>query len=579
MFRGQNLERDAFSTAELYPAVIGEDSFYMFLARQGRKFFRDRDFADFYHPTMGRPSVPPSILMRTLLLQMYDRVSDEEATRRVRTDLAWKAALNLAPDEVPFRAKSTLVLFRAKLLASGRARELFERAVREIEAAYNLKKRGPAGGKQIALDTTPVFGRGAVKDVFNLLADLVKQIVIHVATALEHKPADWARRNGFGQYFGKSFKGMCRINWDDPEEREKLLAQVLADARRIQQLAREVMERGKHRRLSQRHQEELEDRLGLLEEIVIQNVEQRADGSVKVKQGMARDRIVSTTAPEMRHGRKSTSQRFDGYKLAVAVDVETQLITAVEVLPANAHDSAAAEPLVEGTERATGQKVTEIIGDSAFGDARSRARWQERGMRVTAKVPKVPPGERFGKEDFELGPDEQWLKCPAGRVTYKWYRSRVKIGGNVYETKRFVFPAEWCSVCPLRSRCVREPCRRGRVVTLHPFESLLRAARREQETEAFRQRYRKRLVVEHRIARLIQLGMRQARYFGRRKVLLQALLTAMVANLSLFWSFSLAETLHSSLSFVFLAGHLVMIASAAALLRQVPLPVTLRQAL
>jgi len=73
----------------------------------------------------------------------------------VRTDLSWKAALDIAPEEVPFTAKSTLVLFRAKLLASGRARELFERTVREIEAFYNLKKRGPSGGKRLALDITP----------------------------------------------------------------------------------------------------------------------------------------------------------------------------------------------------------------------------------------------------------------------------------------------------------------------------------------------------------------------------------------------------------------------------------------
>jgi len=73
----------------------------------------------------------------------------------------------------------------------------------------------------------------------------------------------------------------------------------------------------------------------------------------------------------------------------------------------------------------------------------------------------------------------------------------------------------------------------GQILTLHRSEELLRAARRGQESEAFRKRYRRRLVVEHRIARLIQLRMRQTRYFGREKVLLQALLTAMEANLSL----------------------------------------------
>ena len=218
MFNFLEPEIELFGVARLFPRVVGEDSFYMFLADHAEEFSRDENFADFYHPSEGCPNVPPSILMRTLLLQMYNGVSDREAVRRARTDLCWKAALELAPDEIPFTAKSTLVVFRAKLLASGHARELFERVVRQVEAAYGLKNRGPAGGKRIALDTMPVFGRGAVKDVFDLLADLVKQIVIHVATALGYQPADWARQNGFGQYFGRSFKGMRRINWDDPAE-------------------------------------------------------------------------------------------------------------------------------------------------------------------------------------------------------------------------------------------------------------------------------------------------------------------------------------------------------------------------
>ncbi len=198
MFNPRKPERDLFSVARQFAHIVGKDSFYMFLAEHGHKFIRDEDFADFYHPTEGRPSVPPSILMRTLLLQMYDRVSDEEATSRVRTDLSWKAALDLAPEEIPFTAKSTLVVFRAKLLASGRARELFERIVRQIEAYFSLRKRGPAGRKRIALDTTPVFGREGGKYVFNPLPDLLKHIPTRAATALQYEAAGRTQRRAFG---------------------------------------------------------------------------------------------------------------------------------------------------------------------------------------------------------------------------------------------------------------------------------------------------------------------------------------------------------------------------------------------
>jgi len=45
--------------------------------------------------------------------------------------------------------------------------------------------------------------------------------------------------------------------------------------------------------------------------------------------------------------------------------------------------------------------------------------------------------------------------------------------------------------------------------------------------------YRQRSTVEHRIARLIQLGLRQARYFGTKKTMFQLAMVAAVANLTL----------------------------------------------
>ena len=61
-----------------------------------------------------------------------------------------------------------------------------------------------------------------------------------------------------------------------------------------------------------------------------------ADGGVSLKYGVSKDRTVPGHDPEMRHGHKSSRRRFDGHKAAVAVDADSQLITAVDVLPGNA---------------------------------------------------------------------------------------------------------------------------------------------------------------------------------------------------------------------------------------------------
>jgi hypothetical protein len=96
---------DLFGADRQYLKFVGEDSFYGFLAREGRKLFRDEDFAALDCADNGRTSVPPSLLAIALLLQTHDRVSDDEAKARADFDLRWKMALGVEIDTRPF-AKS-----------------------------------------------------------------------------------------------------------------------------------------------------------------------------------------------------------------------------------------------------------------------------------------------------------------------------------------------------------------------------------------------------------------------------------------------------------------------------------------
>ena len=71
---------------------------------------------------------------------------------------------------------------------------------------------------------------------------------------------------------------------------------------------------------------------------------------------------------------------------------------------------------------------------------------------------------------------------------------------------------------------------------MHPQEQLLRAARRTQASPAGQAALADRQVAEHRLARLGQLGIGQARYVGRKKTRFQLLLAATVANLRRTWN-------------------------------------------
>ncbi len=111
----------------------------------------------------------------------------------------------------------------------------------------------------------------------------------------------------------------------------------------------------------------------LLCKLLLQDIERRPDGVV-VREGVSQDRIVSVHDPEMCHGRKSSQHRFDGHKASVAVDAESQLITAVAVLPGNAPDNQGALALVSESEHHTGGRVCETV---AYGDGETRRQFAE----------------------------------------------------------------------------------------------------------------------------------------------------------------------------------------------------------
>jgi transposase len=133
--------------------LLPEDSIYALLAEYGDRIVRDEDFADCYSEGQGRPSIPPSLLARVLLLAYRDGLSDERAMEAVRFDLRWKIALDLPVDHPGFHPTS-LVRFRARLLLHGKERLVFERSLEHASELGLLS--GPA--EQI-LDSTPMLAR------------------------------------------------------------------------------------------------------------------------------------------------------------------------------------------------------------------------------------------------------------------------------------------------------------------------------------------------------------------------------------------------------------------------------------
>ena len=271
----------------------------------------------------------------------HDKVSDAEAKARADFDIRWKVALGIEIEDRPF-AKSAFQVFRAQLILHDKVREVFERSLR-LAREQGYLKRGR--GMRVALDTTYILGRGAVKDTYNLLADGIVKLMRALAAVADVPLRRWAGGHGYQRYVGSSVKGEAAIDWSDRRARRKLLGAIVADADRLLELARQAQERLP---ADSPERQAIVDAAELLGQLLLQDVQRGgtdavagddadADGEVRLKDGVSKDRMVSVHDPQIRHGHKS--KRFDGHKAAVVVDTDSQLITAVDVLPGNAPDN------------------------------------------------------------------------------------------------------------------------------------------------------------------------------------------------------------------------------------------------
>lgn len=507
-----------FAADHVYLDYVGRETVYGYLAEHRGRLFRDEDFAALYCSNNGRPSTPPSVAVTILFLRAYEDVSFVEAIERTKYDLRWKVALGLEIEEVPMQ-KSALQEFQARLVLQGQGETLLKNSIGEARRAGYVTSRKI----RVALDTTPTLGKGAVKDTYNLLADAIAKLALRLSELAAEPVASWTEKEKFERYLGSSLKGEAAIDWDDKAQRDELLTEIVRDARRLLILAE---------RARQEHPEQneaIQADAALLERLIRQDVEEKSGGGCHVKEGTEKDRLISVHDPEMRHGRKSASKTFNGHKTAVAVDMDSQLICAVEVLAGNAGDQEKALDLVHQVERVTDAKVEETVGDCAYGGGPTRKAFAEEQRQLTAKVPASHNGDCFPKTAFVIDLDHMEVRCPAGKTTTDYKASGQNRAG------RFVFAQADCQGCPLRGQCVRGDGPRS--INIQHEERLQQQARVYNQTDVGKKTLRQRVVVEHRIARLVGLGIRQSRYVGRQKTCFQVVMAAVVANLTLVVAF------------------------------------------
>lgn len=462
----------------------------------------------------GDPPNPPAMMAMVVLLQGYVGASDAEAVELSMVDLRWQMVLDcLGADEPPF-SQGALQAFRQRLIAHDMDRVLLEKTVAMVRAGVATEPEGKALSKalRVAVDSRPLAGAGRVEDTINLLGHAARSIVRTVSKLTDRTPEEICRKAGIPLLLADSIKAGLDIDWSDP--RKKVAAIEIVE-RQVSSLQRWV-----DTQLEEAFEEPLRPYIEALTRVREQDLERTDDGRVRIRHGVAPDRRISIEDAEMRHGRKSKSKRFDGYKEHIARDLDLPIIVAAFVTPANRPEEEGAVPIQNDIER-QGFAIAELHIDRAYVNSPTVDDVAQAGGRIFAKpwaIRANRPGI-FTKRDFKIDMRANTITCPAGEV------EPFEPGSTVE------FDPEACGACLRRASCTNAASGSGRTVSIAQDEARQKQFRRLQQSSAGRERLRERTQVEHALAHIAARKGDHARYVGARKNLFDLRRAAAIQNL------------------------------------------------
>jgi hypothetical protein len=504
------------STAAYCEGRVAPDSIYGILHRECFTLFPDEMFADLFDDA-GRRSVPPMIVAVVMVLQRIEGCSDREAADRFAFDARWKYAAGGLDFDYPGFVHTVLVDMRARLARSARPDRIFEVTLEAARAA------GLAGRRRV-LDSTPLYDAVATMDTVTLVRSAIRGLLKAAGSDLAGELRRLLRRD---DDYAAAGKPAC--DYDDPAAREELVGALARDACAL---------------LAALDGRELDPVLAqaaaLLAGVTGQDLEQDAAGVFTIARRVAPDRVISTVDPQARHGHKTSARGFDGYKGHIAIDPDSEIITATEATAGNSGDAEVAERLLadllpgdhddaaagDNGHAAAGEARPAVYGDAAYGSGELIGNLDDAGIYNGIKCqPPAAVTDHFPKDRFAIDLGGKTVTCPAG-VTVPIRPATGRHAG----TARF---GAACRDCPLAAQCTSAAA--GRTITIGPHEARLAAARIRQQDPAWKADYKAtRPKVERKIAHLMRRrhGGRRARVRGLAKVAADFALLAAAVNLA-----------------------------------------------
>jgi hypothetical protein len=498
---------------------------FAFLREHRQELFDDAfldELAGMYRRSgAGKDPVCPGLLAMAMLLQGYDGVSDAEAVERTIVDLRWQMVLGRLGATEPAFSQGAFQEFRQRMIRCDMDRKLLERtvALARTTGAFDFRKLPKS--LRIAMDSMPLEGAGRVEDTINLLAHAGRKVVDCAAQILDWSAERVCEESGASLLVASSVKAALDRAWSDPNDRHEAVSELVAQLNALEQWLKKRLPRDVER-------PPLIEHLATVHQLIDQDLEPdpSGNGGSRIREGVASDRRVSVEDKEMRHGRKSKSRRFNGYKRHAAIDLDTTLIVACALAAANRPEEEAAVDL-EKDMTFLQRPIGGLYIDRGYINAAIVNNVANDNGEIVCRPWLSRNGKLFPKSLFAINIRDRSITCPEGHV------ERFQFGTTVE------FDPELCDRCPRRAACTDASPGHGRTVSIADNEALQKRLQKLTRSPAGRAKLRERVAVEHLLSHAGRRQGRRARYLGVRANLWDWRRASAITNL---------ETIHRRLS-------------------------------
>lgn len=502
-------------TARVAQAVFPHGNVFMQVRDALGTIYTDEAFADLF-PTHGQPAFAPWRLALVTVFQFIENLTDRQAADAVRDRLAWKYALSLELTDTGFD-HTVLSEFRSRLVEGHAERRLLDLLLERCREGEWLK----AHGRQ-RTDSTHVLAK--VRALNRTLC--VAQTMVYVLNVLSEVAPAWVRAHVPAEWVERYGERLEHEHLPKEEQERKAYAnQVGADGWML---------------LAALEASDTPDWMKTLPAIITlhtmweQQFEPREQGGQwRTEPALPAAQLINSPYDlDARNGKKRATVWL-GYKVHFTQTCDEdapQLITHVETTPAPISDEGVLSTIhADLTEK-------ELLPDQHLVDSgyvtianliQSQSGYGVDLVGPTLKTHWYQAETGYDLTQFAIDWDTERVICPQGRISSSWAPVQ-DAGKSLIKVK---FSQSDCKVCPARASCTGTS---RRTLTLHPREQMLAlfAARKREETDAFKDSYRHRAGIEGTHSQGVRtMGLRRSRYIGLPKTHLGHVAVAAAVNI------------------------------------------------